>query len=156
MKPTGRFAASGSRARSWPSISTRPAVGLSRPAIIRIVVVLPAPLGPRKPWISPGGPSRLTPCTATKSPYFLTRSWTRITRPLSSAGRRPAPRPASVPPRDVDVERPGVSDGASHQHGRGRLVTHLHVEDLDLRAADEAEYGRLAVEAAAGEPQVRG
>ena len=32
----------------------RPAVGLSSPAIMRIVVVLPAPFGPRKPWISPG------------------------------------------------------------------------------------------------------
>jgi hypothetical protein len=63
----------GSRARSWLLTRMRPEVGLRRPAIIRIVVVLPAPLGPRKPWISPGLTSRLTPSTAVKVPYFLTR-----------------------------------------------------------------------------------
>ena len=44
--------------------STRPEVGFSSPAIMRMVVVLPAPFGPRKPWISPGATSRLTPSTA--------------------------------------------------------------------------------------------
>ena len=43
-------------------------VGFSSPAIIRIVVVLPAPFGPRKPWISPGCTSRLTPSTAVNVP----------------------------------------------------------------------------------------
>ena len=35
---------------------------------MRMVVVLPAPLGPRKPWISPGATSRLTPSTAVNEP----------------------------------------------------------------------------------------
>ena len=42
--------------------------GRSRPAIMRIAVVLPAPFGPRKPWISPGATDRLTPSTALKEP----------------------------------------------------------------------------------------
>ena len=38
----------------FPSASvTRPAVGARKPVIIRIVVVLPAPFGPRKPKTSP-------------------------------------------------------------------------------------------------------
>jgi len=43
------FASSGARARSWPQMVTVPADGCSRPASILMVVVLPAPLGPRKP-----------------------------------------------------------------------------------------------------------
>ena len=34
--------------------STEPELGVSRPRIIRIVVDLPAPLGPRKPVTRPG------------------------------------------------------------------------------------------------------
>ena len=49
MKPSDIFAASASVARSCPLTTMRPAVGLSRPAIMRMVVVLPAPFGPRKP-----------------------------------------------------------------------------------------------------------
>ena len=41
--------ASGSVVTSWPATTARPAVGVSRVHSIRTVVVLPAPLGPRKP-----------------------------------------------------------------------------------------------------------
>src|SRR5262245_49394728 len=137
MKPSARLAASGALARSWPSISTRPAVGLSRPAIIRIVVVLPAPLGPRNPWISPSATSRLTPFTATKSPYFLTSSWTRITEAGSSSRRRPAAGPARVPPREVEREGTSVGGGAPHEDGSLRGLVLLDVEHVDLRPAHE-------------------
>src|SRR5207245_3868174 len=80
MKPSEALAASGSRARSWPLMVTVPLVGLSRPAIMRMVVVLPAPLGPRKPWISPGSTERLTPSTAVKEPYDLTTDATALMR----------------------------------------------------------------------------
>ena len=40
-------------AMSKPATVTRPDVAVVKPAIMRIVVVLPAPLGPRKPTISP-------------------------------------------------------------------------------------------------------
>src|SRR5271157_81220 len=53
-----------------------PDVGRSKPHSIRIVVDLPAPLGPRKPNISPGCASNEIWSTATKSPNFLTRSLT--------------------------------------------------------------------------------
>src|SRR4051812_14916900 len=87
MKPREALAASGSRARSRPLIVIRPLVGFRRPAIMRIVVVLPAPFGPRKPWISPGSTDRLTPSTAVNGPYFLTSVSTAI---MASGRLRPA------------------------------------------------------------------
>ena len=42
-----------------PSTSMVPAVGVTRPSSIRIVVVLPDPLGPRNPKTVPTGTSRL-------------------------------------------------------------------------------------------------
>src|SRR5690349_8275509 len=39
-----------------------------RPSSIRIVVVLPEPLGPRKPYTEPAGTARLTPSTASWPP----------------------------------------------------------------------------------------
>src|SRR5215468_2198504 len=111
MKPSALLAASGSRARSWPSISTRPAVGLSSPAIMRMVVVLPAPFGPRKPWISPGATERLTPSTAVKAPYFLTSDSTAIIR---SGGPPPAVGLA-VPLGDGQLHGPQVLGRTSDQ-----------------------------------------
>ena len=51
--PTWRGAL-GSLRYGWPPMVTVPAVGLSRPRIMRIVVDLPEPLGPRKPVTAPG------------------------------------------------------------------------------------------------------
>jgi hypothetical protein len=47
---------------------TEPRVGRSRPRISRIVVVLPAPFGPRKPVINPGSTRNDSRSTATLSP----------------------------------------------------------------------------------------
>ena len=49
------------KTRAWP------AVGRARPSSILTVVVLPAPLGPRKPNTSPGATARVNPSTATVS-----------------------------------------------------------------------------------------
>src|ERR687891_1134263 len=51
---------------------TRPSVGFSSPAIIRSIVVLPHPDGPRNEISLPGGSSRSTPATASTSPKCLT------------------------------------------------------------------------------------
>src|SRR5690348_848156 len=50
---------------------TSPASGVSTPRTMRIVVVLPAPLLPTNPNTSPGLTSRLSPDTASRSPYCL-------------------------------------------------------------------------------------
>jgi hypothetical protein len=56
-----------------PSTVTVPLVGQSRPMIMRIVVDLPEPLGPRKPVTLPGTTSNDTSSTATESPTRLVR-----------------------------------------------------------------------------------
>ena len=50
-----------------------PAVGIMKPASMRIVVDLPAPLGPRNPSTSPRATLKLTLSTAVKLPKRLVR-----------------------------------------------------------------------------------
>src|SRR5262249_3620335 len=151
MKPSAALAASGSAARSWPLMVTFPRVGLSSPAIMRMVVVLPAPLGPRKPWISPGATSRLTPSTAVKDPYVLTSDSTAIMRSgrLRPAVRRAVARGAGDLGGPEVLGRPPDRDG-----GRARLD--VEGEDPHLRVAHGGQDGGLPVEPAAREPDVRG
>src|SRR5579863_3458526 len=52
---------------SWPNTSAWPESGGRRVTSILIVVVLPAPLGPSRPKISPEVMSKLTPSTARTS-----------------------------------------------------------------------------------------
>src|SRR6202000_1298625 len=54
-----------------PSTHTRPASGASNPKIIRIVVDLPAPFGPRKPVTRPGWTEKERSSTASVRPYRL-------------------------------------------------------------------------------------
>ena len=68
MKPSLALAASGSRWMSSPPIVTEPPVGCRMPAIIRSVVVFPAPFGPRNPNNSPFGTSSVRRSTAVKRP----------------------------------------------------------------------------------------
>jgi hypothetical protein len=65
-----------------PAIRTVPASRRKTPATIEIVVVLPAPFGPSRPYVSPGAMAKPTPSTAVRSPN-------RRTRPLhASTGSR--------------------------------------------------------------------
>src|SRR5215813_1684461 len=72
---------------SNPATSAPPEVGLVRVQSMLIVVVLPAPLGPRKPKTSPVPTSKLTPLTASKSPKDLRRSLTEIAGAGMGVGR---------------------------------------------------------------------
>src|SRR5688500_11540751 len=73
MKPSFDFAPIGSAMRSTPPIRIEPAVGRRIPAIMRRVVVLPAPLGPRKPNSSPRATCRDNEFTAVNFPYRFVR-----------------------------------------------------------------------------------
>ncbi len=53
---------------SYPATTADPAVGAASVHSILMVVVLPAPLGPRNPKISPGSTSNEIPSTAVSSP----------------------------------------------------------------------------------------
>src|ERR1017187_3769138 len=110
------------RSRSLPKIVTFPPDGLISPSRIWIVVVLPAPLAPRTPTISPRGTLNDTSATATVPSNSLRRFWTstRISamrafhpatrrwacsdsdrhplRPLEPSPRRPSVQPVARPP----------------------------------------------------------
>src|SRR6476620_809469 len=62
----------------WPSISTLPLVGVSSVVNILIVVVFPAPFGPRNANISPASTANETSRTAVISPKVFTRPATRM------------------------------------------------------------------------------
>src|SRR6201996_2387922 len=63
---------------SKPATLASPPLGLVSVQSMLIVVVLPAPLGPRKPKTSPVATSKFTPLTASRSPKDLRRSLTEI------------------------------------------------------------------------------
>src|ERR1700722_12656638 len=73
-----RLTSSGCLLTSKPPTTARPDVGAISPHSTRIVVDFPAPLGPRKPKISPACTSRFNSATAVKSPKCLLRfsMWT--------------------------------------------------------------------------------
>src|SRR5215470_5771998 len=76
---------------------TVPLLGARNPAIMRIVVVLPAPLGPRKPSTPPRWTAKLTLSTAVIGPKCLLRPLTSRSvaiLPLGShqAARNPLPK----------------------------------------------------------------
>ena len=58
---------------SWSRILIVPSFGLSKPRSIFMVVVLPAPLGPRNPCTVLVSTSRFSLLTATSVPYFFVR-----------------------------------------------------------------------------------
>ncbi|MNL69975.1 hypothetical protein D3C87_1949070 [compost metagenome] len=58
------------------STSMDPLLGVSKPAIIRRMVVLPQPDGPSREMNSPLSKAKLTPLTTVVCPKVLTRFWT--------------------------------------------------------------------------------
>src|SRR5260221_8647130 len=88
-------------AASWPATRAVPEVAFASVQRILMVVVLPAPLGPRKPKVSPLVTSKSMPRTAWTSPYCLVRPETDMTAPgppLLPPGSSPATtRPAFAP-----------------------------------------------------------
>src|SRR5579864_8263918 len=66
------------RTTSKPKTDARPESGETRPTSTRMVVVLPAPLGPSRPKISPGLTSKLTPSSARTSLNLRDRAETSM------------------------------------------------------------------------------
>ena len=60
---------------SKPETSARPEVGFRRVVKIIIVVLLPAPFGPRNPNISPSSTVKEIPSTAVTEPNDFERDW---------------------------------------------------------------------------------
>src|SRR5713101_1387585 len=79
-----RFTSIGFSCTASPHTVTLPALGGMKPVIMRMVVDLPAPLGPRNPSTSPLPTSKETPSTARFGPKDLLRFSTLITAPLQN------------------------------------------------------------------------
>src|ERR1043165_3400194 len=123
------------RLRGGRSFTTRlpmtisPEVGCSRPAIMRSIVVLPQPEGPRKTTNSPSRISRSMPSTAATSPNSL-RSRRAITWPIGSGLR------VRLPLREGRLELAGrplhrllrrhlAGGRVGHHVGNDEVVGHL-------------------------------
>src|SRR3954451_8993545 len=94
---------------SYPARVAVPPVGRSTVQRMRMVVVLPAPLGPSSPKISPGLASKLTPSTA----------WTRPRRRSRNDFLRFSTTIMSVV-RGRKLSKP-LTPNPSPQRGEGRL-----------------------------------
>ena len=95
----------------WPPISADPASGASSPSTMRIVVDLPAPLGPTNPVTWPGLTVKVRSSTATVPPYRFRRPATSMaarmaeTLGMDRAGVVTPQRRLAVPRRWVTRER---------------------------------------------------
>ena len=120
-----------------------------------MVVVFPAPFGPRKPRISPRSTRKLTSSTAVTRPKCLVRCWTSITgdsalqfgahRPgvgIAAVGPRPTARhltSAADRPRRCNLQKPhGVAYQTSilDDAGRAGQVAVRGLHQLRWRSAD--------------------
>src|ERR1700737_4571570 len=90
---------------SYPAIRTWPDVGISVVVRIEIVVVLPAPLGPRKAKNSPLRTVKLMPSTAFVLPFRY-----RLTRPSTSTMAAPFADP-TLSLSSPTERRPGNTGG---------------------------------------------
>src|SRR5438132_8890001 len=87
-----------------PKTETLPPVGRKRPSISRMVVVLPAPFGPRKPKVSPARTEKEALSIPRRRPYRLVSSRASMTTSISGSGRF-VPRSGDVlgVPAAIDV-----------------------------------------------------
>src|ERR1035437_1282757 len=138
---------------SKPATVPVPAEGRRRPQSIRIVVDFPAPLGPRKPKISPRATSRLMPLTATKSPKRFVR-FLRLTAGRSSRGDIGGSRCLLTEDGDEDIFEGWrfLADPTEHEtltrerrlDGAGRLADVLrHHVDAVAEQAHRRRYSCL-------------
>src|SRR4029077_8699380 len=124
------------RPGSPPSRLASPPSLRSRPSRMRMVVVLPAPFGPRKACTSPVPTSRSSPSSATTRPYRLVspaaRSASLPIPPLYAAGPASGLLPLAVQPVENHVEAElelRLVVAPAQRGGRvvvGPLVHHAH------------------------------
>src|SRR5262250_2224870 len=110
---------------SRPSTVAWPPLSGSKPVSILITVVLPLPLGPRKPKISPLATWKLTPLTAVNFPKLRTRPSARMAGSLPLVGFGGAGVTGLPSVSELDV------GGHARQHPvRGVVDADLHADHL--------------------------
>src|SRR5438094_483220 len=112
------FASAGWTTTSMPPTTAPPDVGMTMVVNMPAVVVLPAPLGPRRPKISPACTDRLRESTAGRSipGYTLVRSWVRMTSSPPGWVLATAGSDSSV---DIRLPLVGVRVGVGLELGQG-------------------------------------
>src|SRR4051794_36499434 len=149
-----RRTASRSVATSWPATRALPPVGRASVQSMLMVVVLPAPLGPRKPKTSPAATSKLTPRTASRSPNALRSSRTSTAFIRSLYGergvggdgialrveRRELGEGERGDPDAHDARDAAGDDGGAHARGGGDAAR-LHVAEPRPAGDDDREDG---------------
>ena len=115
--PIRRRTPAGSARRSQPATSASPAVGVSSVVSMRRVVVLPAPLGPRKPAISPRRTARSTPRTASTTRPRVRKLRASPRAEIISCPPAPPARSSGAAVRDENVIRVRLPAG------RARVVS---------------------------------
>src|SRR2546430_5079365 len=132
MAPTRRSVA-GCRAGS-PKMRASPDVGCTSPRSMPIVVVLPEPLGPRKPKTPPRGTRSVRWSTATTSPYCFVRSVVSMTLPFCAVTPTFSSfASVAITPTTLPTTRPAHESGAYHS------------DDL-LQLPDPEEIGRREID----------
>src|SRR5690349_6839181 len=86
----------GTSVMSWPPTWTRPASGISKPAIMRRDVVLPQPDGPSSEKNSPAAMSSVTPSTAMTLPSNVLVTFSSLMAAEDSASAFQDPGDARV------------------------------------------------------------
>src|SRR5512137_317623 len=135
-----------------PTVSV-PAVMGETQWIMRTVVVLPAPFGPRKPKHSPSWISKSMPATATKSPYFFV-SPEALTRTAMTAASHPLEEglEPGVAAQGIEVAVMLVPALLEQAPGRGALQAVDGVLDVAGQGVDAAEiveeHGIVGIDAA--------
>src|SRR5215470_20404238 len=157
--PRARTACAGRPSRRSPRKSMRPAVGRSSPEIARTVVLLPAPLAPKRQTSSPWSTRSETPWSTSTAPY-ATRTSSSVSKdlvrpevgpdhlgvPLDRAGRALGDRAAIVEHDDAVAEPHDqvhvVLDQEHAQPARADALDEPH-QPLGL---DRVEPGRRLVQ----------
>src|SRR5262245_36211127 len=118
-----------------------PRSGTRKPAIIRMVVVLPAPLGPRNPSTPPRSTVKPTSSTAVMAPKRLQSPLTSrsIGCLLFTSQRRACPAPAARPNGDRRQSTSPDADSVKRRKVAGRSVlSRLHKIGEDGGLAERA------------------
>src|SRR4051812_5757180 len=142
-----RCASTGLSWQSTPKIFARPDVARISPSNSRMVVVLPAPFGPRYPSTSPLGTSRFSESSAVVPPNVFDRSSVRIATSAASGMRRAYSWVAGATQTGVRRTRDhsnGSQGHRRHRHRRrARRVGALRRDAADHGVAELVPVGDL-------------
>ncbi len=147
--PSRAWTRARSRWLSRPNRRASPLVGRSRSSSVRIVVVLPAPFGPRKPKISPSCTVRLTSSMPARVAVALGEPvWSRSRSVIDSQLADPTANvhPSLLPPRRpyfASLEGPAGKYGGEAPHPWNPAAPAWAVPDGKRRGGEEHRSGHV-------------